>query len=280
MRVELFGYYLYPAFFITVIGVPLLIVGLIILLRRLKEKRQVYATSIITTWEKKYLPKIIEKEKKTTDNESYIAILNELKEYIADCNYWNTDELLEIDKDEIIILTNFFFEQVKVKHNENPDKCVLLLHAIDNINGGIDYDLGNHWMADDMVSLQNHEKMGIDEAKVLALCEGTIEKAVSQYVNLDTNKIPVVTAAISEMVGMEREDFGSALRDVVHCIDFTDLKESTFEILELVFIDAIEKIINSQKEDFFDEYYLSYIRTLASIIDRQLYDDVLKTIEK
>ena len=62
MRIELFGYYFYPAFFITLIGVPLLIVLTIILIRRLSERRQVYSTSRITSWEKKYIPAILKKE--------------------------------------------------------------------------------------------------------------------------------------------------------------------------------------------------------------------------
>ena len=280
MRIELFGYYFYPAFFITVIGVPLLVVLLIILIRRLKERRQVYSTSRITSWEKKYIPQILRKEKREAQNEHYETILDGLIEYVEECTYWNTDELLEIDIDAIIILTSILFDEVKESHVEDPDKSVLLLHAIDNLNGGIDYDQGKHWMADDMAQLNNHEKMGIDEAKALALCESSIERTMDEYVDLDSNKIPLITKAYHEMIGLTREDFGSALRDVEHCIDFTDMKEATYNILELTMIDLIDKIITSQEKDYFDNYYLCYFRTLASIIDRQLYDDILKTIEK
>ena len=58
------------------------------------------------------------------------------------------------------------------------------------------------------------------------------------------------------------------------------MKEATYNILELTMIDLIDKIITTQEKDYFDEYYLSYFRTLACIIDRQLYDDILKTLEK
>ena len=280
MRIELFGYYFYPAFFITLIGVPLLIVLTIILIRRLKERRQVYSTSKITSWEKKYIPPILKKEKREAQNEHYEEILDGLVEYIEECTYWNTDELLEIDIDAIIILTSILFDEVKEEHGEDPDKSVLLLHAIDNINGGIDYDLGHNWMANDMAQLNNHEKMGTDEAKVLALCESSVDRTINEYVDLDSNKIPLITKAYHEMVGLTREDFGSALRDIEHCIDFTDMKEATYNILELTMIDLIDKIITTQEKDYFDEYYLSYFRTLACIIDRQLYDDILKTLEK
>ena len=280
MRIELFGYYFYPAFFITLIGVPLLIVLTIILIRRLSERRQVYSTSRITSWEKKYIPAILKKEKREAQNEHYEEILNGLIEYVEECTYWNSDELLEIDVDAIIILTSILFDEVKEQHAEDPDKSVLLLHAIDNLNGGIDYDQGKHWMADDMAQLNNHEKMGIDEAKALALCESSVERTIDEYVDLDSNKIPLITKAYNEMIGLTREDFGSALRDIEHCIDFTDMKEATYNILELTMIDLIDKIITTQENDYFDGYYLSYFRTLASIIDRQLYDDILKTIEK
>lgn len=280
MRIELFGYYFYPAFFITLIGVPLLIVLTIILIRRLKERRQVYSTSRITSWEKKYIPVILKKEKREAQNEHYEKTLEGLIEYVEECTYWNTDELLEIDIDAIIILTSVLFDEIKKEHTEDPDKCILLLHAIDNLNGGIDYELGKHWMADDMTQLNNHEKMGIDEAKVLALCESSVERTINEYVDLDSNKIPLITNAYSEMIGLTREDFGSALRDIDHCVDFTDMKEATYNILELTMIDLLDKIITTQENDFFDGYYLSYFRTLACIIDRQLYDDILKTIEK
>ena len=252
----------------------------IILIRRLKERRQVYSTSKITSWEKKYIPTILQKEKREAENEYYEEILEGLIEYIKDCTYWNTDELLEIDVDAIIILTSVLFDEIKKDHIEDPDKCVLLLHAIDNINGGIDYDMGHNWMANDMAQLNNHEKMGSDEAKVLALCESSVDRTINEYVDLDSNKIPLITKAYHEMIGLTREDFGSALRDIEHCIDFTDMKEATYNILELTMIDLIDKIITTQEKDYFDEYYLSYFRTLACIIDRQLYDDILKTLEK
>ena len=85
MRIELFGYYFYPAFFITLIGVPLLIVLTIILIRRLSERRQVYSTSRITSWEKKYIPVILKKEKREAQNEHYEEILNGLIEYVEEC---------------------------------------------------------------------------------------------------------------------------------------------------------------------------------------------------
>ena len=280
MRIELFGYYLYPAFFITVIGVPVLVTLLIIFLRRFKERKQVYSTSIITTWEKKHIPELLNKEIDESDSEEYSEIINNLKEYVQTCDYWNTDELLEINKDSIIILTSILFDEVKEKHASNPDKSVLLLHAIDNINGGIDYEMGKNFMEEDMSQLNNHEKMGVDEAKVLSLCETALNRVISEYVDLDSQKIPIVTEAISELIGVEREDLGSALRDVLHCIDFTELKESTFDMLELALIDMIDKIIESHQEDYFDQYYLSCFRTLACVIDRQLYNDILKTIEK
>ena len=103
--------------------------------------------------------------------------------------------------------------------------------------------------------------------------------AQEEYVDLDSQKIPYVTEAIPELIDTEREDIGSAIRDVQHCIDFTELKESTFRILELALIDMIDKAIDSAKEDYFEQYYLSCFRTLASVIDRQLYSDTLKTIE-
>ena len=279
MRIELFGYYFYPAFFAVIIGVPVIVTAAIILYRRLKERKQVYSTSKITKWEKKHIPELIDKDIEASDDKNYIETLNKIREYIVEFDYWNTDELLEINRDTILILTSMIFEDVMKNHKTDPDRSVLFLHAIDNINGGIDYEMGKNFMADDMAELNNHEKMGHDEAKVLALCEAALTRLNSEYVDLDSQKIPYVTEAIPELIDTEREDIGSAIRDVQHCIDFTELKESTFRILELALIDMIDKAIDSTKEDYFEQYYLSCFRTLASVIDRQLYSDTLKTIE-
>lgn len=279
MRIELFGYYLYPAFFITIILVPIIIVGSIILIKRLIERKNVYNSSKITSYEKKHIPPLIESEKDVTDNEEYIKILDELEDYIKECTYWNIDELLEIDKDAIILLTSLLFDEVKENHKKDPDKCVLLLHAIDVINGNYDYETKSQWMADDMTELNNHYKMGADEAKLLFLCESSLERIIDMYVNIDSNKIPAITDAIPELIGTERENIASAMRDVEHCIDFTELKSATFNMLELSLIDMLDNVINTQEKDFFDEFYISYFRSLACIIDRQLYDNILKTIE-
>ncbi|WP_286078002.1 hypothetical protein [Thomasclavelia cocleata] len=279
MRIELFGYYFYPAFFVTIILVPIIIVGAVILIRKLIERKNVYSSSKITSYEKKHIPPLIEAEKKLTNNEEYIKILDELEEYVKECTYWNIDELLEIDKDAIILLSSLLFDEVKEKHKKDPDKCVLLLHTIDIINGNYDYETKVQWMADDMTELNNHYKMGQDEAKLLFLCDSSLERLIDEYVNIDSNKIPAITEAIPELVGLEREDIASAIRDIEHCIDFTELKSSTFNILELSLIDMLDKVINTQEKDSFDEFYISYFRSLACIIDRQLYDAILKTIE-
>ena len=63
MRIELFGYYFYPAFFVTIILVPIIIVGAVILIRKLIERKNVYSSSKITSYEKKHIPPLIEAEK-------------------------------------------------------------------------------------------------------------------------------------------------------------------------------------------------------------------------
>lgn len=279
MRIELFGYYFYPAFFITIIGVPLILAMLFILIRRLKERKAVYSNSVITDWQKKHLVKIIDNNIEKTSNSKYVEILEEAKDFITDCKYWNNEEMIEINKDMVVLLSLIFFEDVKMNYKDNPDRCVLLLNAIDAMNGGVDANLKKHWMEDDFPELENDEAMTRDETKLLCLCNTAVSRAMTNYINPDSQNIPKLTLAFEDLIGMETEDFGSVSRHILHCRDFTTLKNSDYRIIAMCLIDMIDEEFKKLKDDYFEPYYLCYFRALACVLDHNLYDYILDTIE-
>lgn len=279
MKIELFGYYLYPAFFITLIGIPLIFAILFISIRKIKEKRAVYSNSVITAWQKKHLVRIIDSNIEKSDSSEFTEILEEAKDFIQTCKYWNNDEMIEINKDMIILLSVIFFEEVKNNYKDNPDKCVLLLNAIDSMNGGVNADLKKHWMDDDFPTIENNEEMTVDETKLLCLCNTAVLRAMTNYINPDTQNIPKLTLAFKDLIGMETEDFGSVSRHILHCQDFRELKNSDYRIIAMCLIDMIDEEFKKLRDDYFEPYYLCYFRALACVLDHNLYDYILDTLE-
>lgn len=279
MKIELFGYYFYPAFFITVIGVPILIAFIIIFARRFKLKRKVYSNSLISAWQKKYIPKIIDNEISEATNSQYIQILKDGKDFVVNNKYWNNDEMVEKNKDSIVLLTKLFFDKVRREYKEDPDTCVLLLNTIDIMNGGIDADIKSHWMSEDLQYFENDERMTKNEGRLVCLCATAIHKLLEEYVDDDIGRIPQLTLAIDELKGEETEDIASVERHLLHCTDFTDLSNSDYDLITRALFDLIDKEFKQQRDDYFEPYYLCYFRALACSIDKNLYDDIIDSIE-
>lgn len=278
MRIEIFGYYVHVLLFVIIFAVILVGVLSFILIRRLKERKQVYTTSRITDWEKNNIPKLLRKEIDSVNDADYTNKINKIINYIQTCDYWNNDELIELDKDSILLITSILFDYVKENHSSNPDKCVLLLHTIDNANGGIDFSNGNNWMSEDFQMQKNSGKMSDDESRAILLCQNAVTKAYEKYINTDTDAVPLITKAIPELSGKKYEQFQSAVDDIAVCKGFDSMKESTYNMTEICLIDEIDKFIEVEEDDYFDEYYLCYFRVLASLIDRQPYDEILESL--
>lgn len=283
--IEIAGYRFYPAFLLLLALIPILVFLSVFLIRKfriIKEKRQVYSTSKITTFEKKYIPQLLDYEIKDAEDDGdndYAASIEDIKDFVIKCTYWNNDELLAINQDSILILTSILFDDIKANYTRNPDRAVLLLHSIDNINGGMDFSENSDWMPEDMPAIENSDKMEKNEARALELAKTSLNRAVQNYLNDDTDEIPITSNAFESLRGVSGSRLVAALEDIITTDSFYNLKDDTYEILSGSLIDQIDQLISEETNDYFDEYYLAYFRLLASLIDRQTYNEILKTIE-
>lgn len=294
MTIRIGNYIFYPAFFITVIIVIVLIVFALALRNILKEKKQensVNKNFEITVWQRKYLIQFMNEYIKDNNIDSSILdISSELNIYMKNSKYWNVDELMEINENIIPYTTLLLFQVAINKYIDNyKDDAVLILHAIDFINGGMDnpdyFDGEYPWIGEDIPELRNHSDMTVEEARTIYLYESAIEDLYS-LVDIDIGKIPEDSPVLDFCKRLSQKDIENAYGDLCSVIDILEVNQRTrdvvakalFNNISALFADIFDK--NSENyEKYVDEYRRYPLRALTSVIDGQLYSDVIESIE-
>lgn len=294
MTVRIGNYIFYPAFFILIFGLFILLlitIAIVNILNNKKQENTINKQYEITTWQRKHLCRLMTEYVEDNNlKNACLDIISELRKYINDNKYWNLDELLEIDENLVQYSTLLLFEIAQQEYIDNHmDNAVLILHTIDFINGGMDnpvyFDGPYPWIGEDIPEMRNHQDMTDEEARTVYLYESAIEELYS-YVDEDLEKIPEKSNVLDFCKRLSKQDIQNASGDLCSIIDILEINAKTRDVVAKALFNNISSLLGSifDKDDedcvkYVDEYRRYQIRALAAIIDNQLYSDVVASID-
>lgn len=281
MTVDVFGYRLYPAFFIVVIGIPLVIAIILLILSNKKIDKKHVNMYRITDWQKSELLKILDKEISGENvSQKYTEIIRSAQGFISRKRIWDIEELQEIHPQICAILTTVFYRDMKDAFEQQyVDKAVLLCHTIDFINEGLEYNgLDIEWIGDDIESLKNHRDMTDSEARLLQIVSSSISKA-SYLIDSDISKIPESVSCHKVLKTFNEDDFEFSVREVSSSVDFEELSSETFVLAAHSLIHTLDEVIENLDAPKLPYFQIYLVRALACCMDRQIYTAILDTIE-
>jgi hypothetical protein len=270
------------------------IVFLLLIRNIFKEKKQeekVNDKYKITQWQRKYLCQLIKAYLKDNDLEDdFDYLMKDFEKYVKESTYWNLDELLELSDDMVKNITIILFEVAQESYSlRHFDDAVLVLHAIDFINGGMDnpdyFDGEYPWIGEDIPEMRNYQDMTDEEARTLYIYESAVEELYS-FVDPDIDKIPEGENVLSFCKRLSKKDMEDAVTDLCGVIDILNLTDKTRDVTAKSLFNSISyllgDIFNEDGDNYVqyvDEYRRYQIRALASVIDKQLYSDVVASID-
>ena len=277
MRVEVFGYYLYPLFFVYLFGIPLAITAAIILFKRFRASKAVYSINVITDWQKDNIPFILRKQVGVFTK---TELVNDICDYIQYNEYWNDDEMLEIDESIVMDSVKALLNEVYEVFISDPNKAVLILNTIDTMNGGLDLSSGRitEWMDDALPGQGTDYGMTDSDAKLFVLMVSTVVRANDLYTRSGIDKIPAITDAIEELVGLSITQLDMVAERIEEASNFEDISDRDLYICKCCLMDHVLNLFKKYNDITINDYYLSYIRALACVLDKQSYPDIVSTI--
>ena len=294
MKIRIGNYIFYPAFFITVIAVIIIIIAVLIIKNIMKNKKQensINKNYEITIWQRQHLIQLMNEYIKDNNiDATTLDIVSELNIYMKNSKYWNMDEIIEINEDIIPYSTLILFQIAINKYSDNNmNDAVLILHALDFINGGMDnpdyYEGEYPWIGEDIPELRNHKDMTEEEARTIYLYASAIED-ILRLVDSDIGKIPENLDVLSFCKRLSQKDIENASGDIGSVIDFLEINQKTRDIAAKALFNNIIILLgdifdkdSKNYEKNIDEYRRYTLRALATAIDGQLYSDIIKSIE-
>lgn len=280
--IEIGGYVFYPSFWIAVVIVPVVITLVLVLIYNFKLKRKAKSFNSITSWQKERIVELIDKELEdmADTDEEYKEMLKNCQGYIRHKKFWNVDELLDIDEDAVVVITSIVYDEiVRDVRSKNNNDAVLLLHAVDYINGGCPL-IGQEmeWIGTEIEELKNDLKMTDYEARLLKIFYNSIDYAINE-VDIDINKIPEGYPCDPELKNYILLDFEKAQEEILDCIDMRNLSNETLTICARCLTDHMKDIIVDLSKKTIPDWQLYYIRAIACALDKQLYPDIVNSID-
>lgn len=280
--IEIGGYVFYPSFWIAVVVVPAIIVLVVILLINFKFKKKEKSYNSITSWQRNKIDELLDDEMEDMEDadDEYKDIVRNIQGYVRRRKFWDVDELLEIDDDAVIVLSSIVYDEIvrDVRKNKFND-AVLLLHAFDYINGGVHF-IGNQmdWIGDEVEEYKNDLKMSDYEARLLKIFCSSIDM-MCEKIDYDIDKIPETVDVDPMLKTYSAVDFEKASDEIFSCIDMRNLGKETLDITARCLTEHMRWIINETTKKVIPEWQLYYIRALACALDKQLYPDILNSID-
>lgn len=289
-------YILYPAFFVLLFLILIIMAGIIFAINMMKERREEHSTDDnyrITKWQRQHAVRLCKDY--INDNglgDEYGSVFDRLERYVLDSTYWNLDEMLDIDKDMVKKISIVMFLAAQESYIlGNNDDAVLLLNTLDMINGGPDnpdYTGGDYpWIGEDVPEMRNHQDMSEEEARTLHLFFSAVGDLIS-FVDEDLGKIPEASSAPDFCKRITQQEMEACAEDLVSIVDIRAIKSESRDIVcKAMFLDVsimIGGIFMSDNEDskdirYIDEYRRYSIRALAAAIDNQTYSEVIDSID-
>lgn len=279
MYIDLLGYRIYWTFFVLIIVLTLLVfIGIRVFSYR-REAKAVYTLSVITEWQKNNIPSILRgRLGQSIDEDNILRLCN----YIEQNKYWNDEEMLEISEDVVIDATFLLFNEIGELLEDlnlvNRNRAILILVTIDFMNGALDLSEGkiSEWMDE---ALPGSDPTGYSSPeKAMQLFTSTIDRAGSQYVDMDLNRIPLTAHAFSPLRNMEVDVLGDAIDDVSDAEKLSNCSEKTRDVIAYCLYDQILELLHQYDGDTVNNYYSSYIRALAVDLNNEDYPNIIDSL--
>ena len=277
-------YIIYPPFFFLAILIPVVITIIVIFILNKRQDKKNKKLNLITKWQKTKIVEILDEEIEATPNSSkeYHDLIRNIQGYIRHNRYWDYDDMMDFNENSVIVLTTLIFERIKKDVELNrKNEAVLLCHALDFINCGVEYTGKNiEWIGDEISADKNHDQMTDDEGRLFHICLSAVEK-VWDLVDPDLDKIPEINSKVDPTLKTYKEyDFEVAYDDLQEAIDFRNLKPETFDITARALVYELNIIIEDLEKLYLPYYQVYFVRALACCLDRQLYDKIITSIEE
>jgi len=294
MKIQVGNYILYPAFFAIIFGIFISILIIIVIKNVVKNKKHekfINKYYEISKWQRKYLCSYLRKLIEEHDyDEMLYNYVDLLSQYMKNNKLWDLNKLLNIKDDFVPYITIMLFEISKSLYIDGDnDGAVLCLHTIDFMNGGMDnpdyFDGEYPWIGDEIPQQINNEEMSDEETRTLHLYISAV-KDIYEYFDEDLEKIPESLQVDDFCKRLKTEDIFNACNDLYEIIDILEISDETRDVVIKALFNSLSVLIGSifDNEDenyveYLDEYRRYQLRALISAIDKQLYSDVIASIE-
>lgn len=249
-------------------------------MRKKKREKRNKEMNKISSWQREKINAALDEYITDRTSDDRKELIGNLKGYINRQRYWDADKIAEISSDALNVLDIILFKKIKkaVETNRRND-AVLYLHAFDFANGGPTYHNDTLvWIGDDIKEQKNDLSMSESEARFFYIIATTINKAIT-IVDEELGKIPEEIDVDPILRTYKMYDFQDALEDAATCNDIRNLKPETLDIAARALVIEIDYCLENFSGDRFAECRLYYVRALACCLDKQLYDEILDSIE-
>ena len=313
--VELFGYRIYPLFFVPVILIPIIIIMIIVIKNSKGNKlpKEVKATkkridnteveeslddgnaenkyNVISQWQKTNINELLDREIEdyirdsmvdSVEDDQYISVINQLKNYINTHKYWSVAELVSIVPNAALFLTMLIAGELEnAIHSSNIDRTVLFANAIDRINGGFETgaNVNREWF-NEVSEAMTSNYTGPDDGKRLLHCIVTSMDFLVSF--MEDGVLPNdVLYADNELQMVSEADVNTALNEILASSSFIiDATRRTQAVIlySLIFRlrHQIDNIINSGKTQTIRPIDFNIVRGIAIMADRQDYGEIVQ----
>lgn len=292
--IQVGDYILYPAFFVLCFGIFMAInIGIVVFIK-VKENgglktnsKSLYKYFVITKWQKKNIPVYLKEYRskfELTDDEDKCCDL--FLEYLDESKYWNVDELNELRPNlakKISIIMYFMIKEAYL--NKEKDKAILLIHAFDFINGGMEqesYGKVYEWISEDVDMYRNHKEMSDEEARLLFLYISAVSDTMG-FIDPDLEKIPEDVAVEDFCKRIKQSEYEDTMEALGLTVDVRNLKGPEVDVIVKSLLNNLYLMLSGIAEEdeieYVDELRRYPIRALAAILDGGLYSDIIDSIE-
>lgn len=313
--VKLFGYNIYPLFFILVILIPLAIIITVVIKNSQKNKLPEEAKNvkikrlnndvvkqtledgnsnnqynIISAWQKENITKLLNDEindytaesaGQVDEDDEFISTVNSLKRYIASNDYWSVADLVSIMPNSALFLTMISSAALEAEiHNMNIDRTVLFANAIDRINGGFENNssLDREWISPVSEPIASNYA-GPEDGKRLLGCIVTSLNYLVGFMEdgVIPNDVPYTD---NNLQMVSKSDVDIALNELLESKSFIiDASRRTQAIVLYALIfrlrNQIDNIINSGQTQTIRPVDFNIVRAIAIMADRQDYGEIV-----
>lgn len=287
MAIEIGGYRIYPLFFIIIIAIVIMIILIVKKILKLKKIKEERSLNRITQWQKTKMVDILLECKERTIEEcggesEYTDIIDETINYIKKSKKWNPKELEKINNDCIPIITDALFQEIKncyTKEIQKFNRIVLLVHAIDFINGGPEIEnkkmiwISKNYSVDTMFKYRSKQ-----EGQLKTLIMQSLTRIMGLYdksLNCIPSTVLTVDERLKEINYIEFEDIVGEFNVKENFL--TGTRSDTLDIITICVFDECQNIVMNM-ESILKDNEKSKLRALACLCDQELYPIIIEDI--